>query len=36
MNVHHIYRLFYEQYEVIYENNCLSTEVNKGNANKNT
>jgi len=25
MNVHHIHRLLYEQEEVLYENNCLST-----------
>ena len=34
MNVHHIHRLLYEQDEVMYENNYLSTKKNIGNASK--
>jgi len=34
MNVHHIHKLLYEQDEVTYKNNCLSTGKNSGNANK--
>jgi len=36
MNDHHIHRLLYEQDEVMYENNCLSTGKSKGNASKKT
>jgi len=37
INVHHIHRLLYEQDEencFVYENNYLSTEINKENASK--
>ena len=37
MNVHHIHRFLDEQDEencFAYENNCLSTRINKGNASK--
>jgi len=34
MNVHHIHRLFYEQDEIMYENNYLSIEKSKGNVSK--
>jgi len=32
MDVHHIHRLLYKQYEVMYENNCLLTEKSTENA----